>query len=127
MGIIRKTKLVEALLQHFEQHTNALSVVNLVEHFKGKANKSTVYRILDRLQDEGLVHSFRGQNGLTWYAKCSTDCSTNHHRDIHPHFQCQQCGKVECLSIKIDIPHVEARRIESAEMFLIGRCEECTS
>jgi len=96
MGIIRKTKLVEALLEFFEQEANALSVVDLVEQFKGKANKTTIYRILDRLENEGLVHSFKGQDGLTWYAKCSSDCSSADHKDNHPHFQCKQCGK--CLA-----------------------------
>ena len=125
MGIIRKTKLVEALLELFKQSTNAISVVDLVDQFKGKANKTTVYRILDRLENEGLLHSFRGQDGLTWYAKCFSDCSTTHHKDIHPHFQCQECGKVECLSINIVLPSIKTHRIESAEMFLTGKCEEC--
>ena len=82
MGIIRKTKLVEALLELFKQGNNALSVVELVERFKGKANKTTIYRILDRLEDEGLVHSFKGRNGLTWYAKCFSDCSTTYHLSL---------------------------------------------
>jgi len=125
MGIIRKTKSVETILQLFEQSSNAISVVDLVEQFKGKANKSTIYRILERLESEGLVHSFRGQDGLTWYAKCSSDCSTAHHKDVHPHFQCQDCGKVECLSIDIAMPKVKTYKIKAVEMFLMGQCEEC--
>jgi len=125
MGVIRKTKFVEALLNIFDKSTNALSVVELVEQFKGKANKTTIYRILDRLENDGIVHSFKGQDGLTWYAKCSSDCSTAHHKDIHPHFQCQQCGKVECLSISIVLPKIKTHKIESAEMFLSGHCENC--
>lgn len=127
MGIIRKTKSVTAVLQLFEQDNNAISVVDLVERFKGKANKSTVYRILDRLENEGLVHSFKGLNGLTWYAKCFSDCSTAYHKDIHPHFQCKQCGKVECLAINIALPNVKTHKIETAEMFLVGQCKECLS
>ncbi len=125
MAIIRKTKLVEAILELFKQGTNALSVVDLVARFKGKANKTTIYRIMDRLENEGMVHSFKGQEGLTWYAKCFSDCSTTYHKDIHPHFQCQQCGKVECLSINIVLPTIKTHRIESAEMFLVGQCEAC--
>ena len=125
MGNIRKTKLVEALLHLFEQDNNALSVVDLIERFKGKANKTTIYRILERLEKEGMLHSFKGQNGLTWYAKCFSECSSACHKDIHPHFQCQECGKVECLSISIDLPSVKTHRIESAEMFLVGQCAAC--
>ena len=125
MKIMRKTKLVEALLQLFGKDSVALSAVNLVEHFKGKANKTTIYRILERLSNEGIVHSFKGQDGLTWFAKCSSDCSTTHHKDNHPHFRCNQCGKVECLSIKIVSPTIKTHRIESVEMFLEGHCEDC--
>ncbi len=125
MGIIRKTKLVDTVLLLFEQEDYAVSVVDLVERLKSKANKSTVYRLLERLEKEGLLHSFKGQEGLTWYAKCSSDCSTTCHKDFHPHFQCQQCGKVECLSINIVLPNVKTHRIEAAEMFLMGQCEAC--
>ena len=106
MGIIRKTKSVEALLALFEQSKSAISVVDLVERFKGKANKSTIYRILERFENEGLVHAFKGQDGLTWYAKCFSDCAGGHHNDFHPHFQCQECGKVECLSVSISLPEI---------------------
>ena len=125
MGIIRKTKAVNAVVQLFEEQDNAISVVDLVERFKGKANKSTIYRILERLESEGMVHSFKGPDGLTWYAKCSDHCSSSAHQDIHPHFQCQECGKVECLPINIVLPHVKKHKIESAEVFLTGQCEEC--
>jgi len=127
MSVVRKTKLVEAVIEHFKQSNSALSVVDLVKRFKGRANKTTIYRILDRLENDGSVHSFKGQDGLTWYAKCFSNCSTDFHKDIHPHFQCKQCGKVECLSISIVLPNIETHRIESAEMFLTGRCQECLS
>ena len=126
MGIIRKTKSVETILQLFEQSSNAISVVDLVEQFKGKANKSTIYRILERLESEGLVHSFRGQDGLTWYAKCH-DCSTDHHIDLHPHFQCNNCGKVECLSVSVQVPVVPNKSIDKAQILLLGQCEHCIS
>ncbi|MEO1625806.1 MAG: transcriptional repressor [Bacteroidota bacterium] len=125
MGIIRKTKTVTALLQIFEERSSAISVVDLVAQFNGKANKTTIYRILDRLQSDGLIHSFRGQDGLTWYAKCISGCSTDHHSDIHPHFQCQECGKVECLPISIDLPKVDTHDIQSAEVLLVGQCSDC--
>ena len=61
---------------------------------KGEMNKTTVYRILDRLEQDGTIHCFNGKDGLKWYAKCN-GCSENHHYDLHPHFQCNNCDKVE--------------------------------
>ena len=124
MGIVRKTKSVNLILDVFRENQNALSGVHLVKHLKASMNKTTVYRILDRLEQEGLIHSFTGKEGLKWYAKCST-CTSEQHADFHPHFQCKTCGTVECLSIDIAIPKISDRKIDSAEIMLQGICPNC--
>ena len=70
MAIVRKTKSVHTLLEVMKQAGEALSVVDLVNRLDQEMNKTTVYRILDRLEDEGLLHSFQGKDGLKWYAQC---------------------------------------------------------
>lgn len=124
MGVSRKTKSVSELLGVFEQTDNALSVVELVKQLDEKMNKTTVYRILDRLEDSGELHTFMGKDGLKWYAKCH-DCSSSHHADLHPHFQCRDCGKSECLDIEIALPKVSHHRIDTAELLLVGSCQDC--
>jgi len=124
MGVSRVTKSVEEVTSVFANSENALSVVQLVKQLSEKMNKTTVYRILDRLEDEGDLHSFIGKDGLKWYAKCN-GCSSTHHTDLHPHFQCSVCGKSECLEVEVSIPAIPKRKIDSAELLLIGRCEEC--
>lgn len=124
MGIIRRTKSVNLLLDIFEQTDEALSTVDLIERLQKRMNKTTVYRILERLVDEGIIHSFKGKDGLQWYATC-TDCSAAHHKDLHPHFQCQDCGKTECLDVDISIPEVPQRKVNRAELLLVGQCEDC--
>jgi len=124
MGIIRKTKSVVTVLDLFEKSDDALSVVGLVERLKEEMNKTTVYRILERLEDEAILHSFAGKDGLTWYAKCN-GCSSSNHLDSHPHFQCRECGKSECLSIDVQLPVISNHKIDSAELLLLGQCADC--
>ena len=124
MGIIRKTKAVTTILQIFKDKNEAKSVVNLVELIKDKMNKTTVYRVLDRLEQDGIIHSFNGKDGLKWYAKCE-GCSTSHHSDKHPHFQCTKCNKVECLSLKVKIPSLKKHKIDAINILLTGQCETC--
>jgi len=124
MGVQRKTKSVTAILSLFEQTREALSVVDMIEQFEGQMNKTTVYRVLERLESEGIIHSFSGTNGLKWYAKCQ-QCNANHHHDVHPHFECNICGKVECIDIDIPIPKLNNRHIESADVLLTGQCADC--
>lgn len=126
MGIIRRTKSVKALLNAFGQTKTAISTLELVERFHHQMNRSTVYRILERLEDDGTLHSFTGKDGLRWYALFD-GCSNSHHLDSHPHFQCRDCGKTECLNINIPIPKVTKYSIESISLLLTGRCGDCVS
>ncbi len=124
MGVKRKTKSVELMLETFGQSKNALTVVDLVKRFEGKMNKTTVYRVLERLEDEGKLHSFTGKDGLKWVAKCH-GCISSNHTDDHPHFQCNDCGISQCLSLDISIPKVANHKIESANFLFFGQCEQC--
>tara|TARA_B110000003_G_scaffold109854_1_gene112458 strand:- start:16887 stop:17267 length:381 start_codon:yes stop_codon:yes gene_type:complete len=124
MGILRKTKAVESLLKEFKKNSNAISAIELVKRLDNKFNKTTIYRLLDKLEDDGILHSFLGKNGLKWYAKCS-ECSKYGHTDIHPHFQCITCGKVDCLSMEISIPNISNREVASTQLLIQGRCELC--
>ncbi|MGV6832363.1 MAG: Fur family transcriptional regulator [bacterium] len=126
MGIIRKTKPVLTILNKFESSDNALSVVGLVDELKSQMNKTTVYRILDRLEGEGTLHSFTGKNGIKWYAKCK-DCSKEKHIDLHPHFECVICGKIECIDVNISIPSIPNKQVLNSQILLQGNCELCGS
>ncbi len=126
MGVTRKTKAVSTVRGIFEDNKQANSVVHLTELLRGEMNKTTVYRVLDRLEQDGVIHSFTGKDGLKWYAKCD-GCSSHAHDDVHPHFQCVTCDRVECLPMNIEIPSFENRRIDSANILLMGQCEVCTA
>ena len=69
MSILRQTKSVKLLLQEFKNTKTAISVVSLVDKFQNKMDKTTVYRILERLESSGQLHSFMGKDGLKRYAK----------------------------------------------------------
>lgn len=126
MGVVRKTRKVELLRQMFEQTDKAQSVTALVEGLKETMNKSTVYRILERLEEDGVVHSFNDTEGLKWYARC-TGCNGKGHHDVHPHFKCTHCGGMECLPIDVQIPSLQRYTIESSEIILLGECPNCRS
>ena len=124
MGVLRKTKSVEIVLKEFDKDSNAISVIALVDLLHSEMNKTTVYRILNKLEDDGVLHSFLGKNGHKWYAKCH-NCFSTVHQDIHPHFQCICCGKVECLDINVRIPEIPNHKVEVSQILLQGKCEAC--
>ena len=125
MGIMRQTKSVKRILNEFQKEPKALSTVALIKRLSQDHNKTTIYRVLDRLEDDGVLHSFQGTDGVKFYAKCH-GCSKSQHSDIHPHFQCVSCGKMDCLDVRVSIPKVPNRRVLSSELLLQGHCEQCS-
>ena len=57
MGILRKTRSVAIVLEEFNNIESAISTVKLVNNLQSRINKSTIYRILDKLEDDGVLHS----------------------------------------------------------------------
>lgn len=124
MGVIRKTKAVEVLINEFHNSSAAISAKKLIAKLDSTFNKTTIYRVLDKLEDDGILHSFLGKEGLKWYAKCN-GCTASKHEDLHPHFQCLSCGKVECLTVSVTLPKIPNKKIETSQLLLQGKCEAC--
>ena len=124
MGIVRKTKSLELVLNEFQSLKTAISVIDIIKKLNSKLNKTTIYRILEKLEDDGIVHSFLGKNGIKWYAKCR-NCSKSNHSDVHPHFECIDCGKIDCLTVEVKIPSIPNREVRSSQILFQGICESC--
>lgn len=126
MGIIRKTQAADVLLDEFKKSSNAISAIELIKRLANKINKTTVYRLLDKLEDDGVLHYFLDSNGIKWFAKC-LGCSKSEHQDIHPHFQCTHCGSVDCIDVKVSIPVIPNRKIINSHILVLGICELCSN
>ena len=126
MGVLRKTKHLEQVLQAFRQSSNALSAGMLLDALANEINKSTVYRMLQKLEDDGVIHSFQTMDQIRFYALCK-GCSSDRHVDRHAHFQCTSCKRVSCVSEEIVLPTPGRARITSAQVLLTGQCESCLS
>ena len=126
MGVLRKTKYLEQVLQAFRQSSDALSAGMLLDALANEINKSTVYRMLQKLEDDGVIHSFQAMDQIRFYALCK-GCSSDRHVDTHAHFQCTSCKRVSCVSEEIVLPTPGRARITSAEVLLTGECESCLS
>ena len=119
MAISRKTKSVKMILDLFDETNNAISVVDLVSTFRNKMNKTTVYRILDRLEGSGILHSFLDKEGLKRYAKGNQGATTSNSPIVHPHFICQDCGVSSCLPLELTTPSIPNYTINNSEHLYI--------
>ena len=125
MSISRKTKTVELVLELFREKRYAIPVVDIVSIFANKMNKTTVYRILQRLEDSGILHSFVDKEGLKRYAKGDQRKSNTINQIIHPHFLCDDCGISICLPLEISTPSIPNYTINSSDHLYSGQCQDC--
>ena len=126
MGIVRKTKSIDLLLNEFKIQETAISTIELIKRLNSKLNKTTIYRVLENLVDDGVLHSFMGNDGVKWYAICR-NCTKSKHEDLHPHFECVECGKINCLNTEVIIPKIQNHKIISSQILIQGLCEKCVN
>lgn len=86
---------------------------------------ATVYRVLKVFVDKGIVRTVHADSSHVFYEK---SCE---HNPLHPHFYCEQCGRLECLSpygfnesVKL-MAMAKDRDVRSVEIIFKGRCSEC--
>ena len=86
---------------------------------------ATIYRNLVKLRDAGIAPVVSRAEGIDRYALSTTE--GDGHR--HPHFYCQDCGRIACLpaalteSMALDGPW--AASIQQAMVQLRGECPDC--
>ena len=91
----RSTLAKTAIEELMTRAGHALSHQDIQHALGDICNRVTIYRVLDRMEQEGKVHKIIGMDGITKYATCH-DCSTQH-SDDHVHFSCTVCHSVTCL------------------------------
>ena len=116
------------LLEVIGNNNSPLSAGQIFETLKRthNINRVTVYRILDRLVQIGLVDRISGGGRSFVYGLAPND---NH--PAHPHFFCKSCGNLECLnpqSLHVDMEPMQRTfpgSIENIEVRIDGVCKNC--
>ncbi|MDX2512896.1 MAG: Fur family transcriptional regulator [Desulfobacterales bacterium] len=89
-------------------------------------NRVTVYRILDRLVDQGVVERLSTGGRAAYYG-----LAPNEHHQPHPHFYCKKCGQMDCLNpetLNIETLAMQKTfpgRIDKVEVRVDGICKNC--
>jgi Fur family ferric uptake transcriptional regulator len=92
---------------------------------KTAPNKVTIYRVLEKLLQAGLVHkAFLLER--TWHYELSHNCSKN---QCHPHFTCIDCGDTHCLT-EVALPMAKSPDngfvFHRQQVRLEGICPKCS-
>ena len=103
-----------------------LSHLEIQDKLEGtKIDRVTLYRILTLLKEASLIHQVQGNDGVWRF--CSHDDESDHCPGGHPHFLCESCGKMICLTNSrmqhIQVP--DGFAVTHKQMLILGVCDSC--
>lgn len=119
----RNTQTQSDILDLLKSTDSALSHDMIQEKFES-VNRATIYRVLNRFCEDGIVHRIVGDDGKQYFALC-INCKGNKHQDDHFHFRCTQCGKMECLHAKVSVVLPSGYHFEHFNGVITGLCNHC--
>src|SRR5690606_8930405 len=88
-------------------------------------DRATIYRILNRFCEDGLVHKIVAEDGKQYFALC-IKCDEKSFADNHFHFRCGKCQTIECLPGSVHLSFNSCYNAESVNCVLTGICKDCS-
>ncbi len=123
----RKTPSQEEILMILKDSDSALNHEMLQSKLSKKVDRATIYRVLNRFSDDGLVHKIIGDDGKQYFAFClNCDKQKKEHTHNHFHFRCLTCGNVECLKSEINVSLPKGYTSEVFNGLISGYCNDCS-
>jgi Fur family ferric uptake transcriptional regulator len=126
---LRRTPVRMGVLSILTKAKHPMDVPSILEKLGARTEAVTVYRTLNTFTRKKVIHRVRGDE-RSWRYAMGEPQDTKAHR--HPHFVCDQCGKVDCLSDAV-IPANMVRLlgvssdywVSYPEVVLHGLCPNC--
>jgi len=113
------------LLGTMEKYKNAIPY-NAIQEAMQPIDRVTLYRTLETLLNEGIIHKAFQESNTIYYAICGSQCSKHQHHHDHIHFKCLKCDTVTCehldSAVTISIPGYE---IDHVSINIKGTCKRC--
>ncbi|MNU24755.1 zinc uptake transcriptional repressor [compost metagenome] len=125
MSSSRNTIARTEILNLIREAGEALSHADLQESLGDLCNRVTIYRVLDRLLEERLIHKIADVDGNITYAACH-NCSGRHLHN-HIHFRCEECQSVTCLNqVEPEFKLPRQYVVHSMNFTVSGLCPKCS-
>ena len=123
----QKRELLGFLRERSLQHFSVDEVVFALQGRGEKIGRSTVYRYLEQLAEQGSVRKYQSTQGITQYQHVGDAASC----DGHFHMMCSRCGNlmhVDCGLMRVMSEHLMKDHgfcLDPRETILVGICEKC--
>tara|TARA_R110002049_G_scaffold3514_2_gene26320 strand:- start:929 stop:1309 length:381 start_codon:yes stop_codon:yes gene_type:complete len=121
----RNTPTKEAVLAVLANTGKAMSQDAIEKKIDIDINRATIYRVLNRFCDDGVLHKVVAENGKQYFALC-IKCDENKKPSHHFHFSCLKCETIECLPVQVNFSIPDDYLVENVNCVLTGTCKECS-
>ena len=126
MKTTRNTTAKSAILELLKNSKEALSHAEIQKLTVDLCDRVTIYRVLDRLVIEDVIHKIATPDGTLKYAACQHNHINKHHVHNHVHFSCEKCLSVTCLDAVEPIYTIsENYVVKDMNFTLSGLCPKC--
>lgn len=123
----RNTTAKAAIFELIKNSEVALSHAEIQELNHESCDRVTIYRILDRLTAEDVIHKIVTPSGTVKYAACHhTDHKEHHQIHNHVHFNCEVCQLVTCLeNVEPTFKLPSNYQVKQVNFTVTGICPSC--
>lgn len=125
-----KTKQREIITQVFKQNSDkCFTSKEIIELLQGQLGQATVYRLLAKLAEEGVICKYTAENGSGALYRINNCEKRESHK--HFHLKCNSCGKLihmDCTLLAKIAEHLQSDHgffMDNSKTVLYGQCEEC--
>ncbi|ANI89764.1 MULTISPECIES: Fur family transcriptional regulator [Bacteroidota] len=121
----RNTEAKGAVLSVLTRKRRAMSQDTIIQQMGVKADRATVYRILNRLCEDEIVHKIIADDGKQYFAMC-VSCDNDKIPANHFHFRCVKCETIECLPTLIEFSVPNGYTVQRMNCIIVGICKNCS-
>ena len=121
----RNTPTKKAVLAVLNSAAKAMSQDEIEQQINIEADRTTIYRILNRFCEDGILHRVVAEDGKQYFSSClkNDEKKIPHH---HFHFRCTSCETIECLPSAVPFSIPSGYNVEQVNCILTGTCEKCS-
>lgn len=123
-----RNTIIEILNNNKDITLSAESILNIFNTKYQKVNITTIYRNLEKLEKEKIIHKFPASDSHKALYQITNNNLKN---EEHLHLQCSKCGKIihlDCNYMKNFILHIKSNHdfdLTCDKSILFGLCQEC--
>lgn len=128
---IYKTKQREIITQLFQENSEkCFTSKEVIDLLQGQLGQATVYRMLSKLSEEGIICKYISENGSGALYRINNCEKNGNHK--HFHLKCSSCGRLihmDCHVLGKIAEHLQADHgflMDNSKTVLYGKCKDCT-